>query len=99
MCFPQECLQPSAEVLELSENSSDTYSGNTVTLYNDESHTFDEVVMQVMKAIGCSEKDAFNLVYMADRNGSAHVFMGEIGECIIVSSVLQEIGLKTQIEA
>jgi ATP-dependent Clp protease adapter protein ClpS len=100
MCFPKECLQPpSVDVLELIENSSDTFNGNTVVLYNDESHTFDEVTLQIMKAINCSEKEAFQITYMIDRSGSANVYIGEIGECIRVSSILQDIGLKTQIEA
>ena len=76
---------------------SEIINKNNVTLFNDSNHTFDQVTNQLMIAIHCDEKSAFKLAFLIDRNGSAVVFSGSIEECIIVSSILESIGLKTSI--
>lgn len=82
---------------ETEDVATDNDFGNKVILYNDEVHTFEQVTTQVMAAIGCSEQEAFKIAYMVDRAGLAIVYQGEIGECLRVSGVLQEIQLKTEI--
>ena len=71
--------------------------GSKVTLFNDHVHTFEEVTNQIVAAIRCSEKEAFKLAYMVDRNGSAVVFQGDVQKCVDVSSILGNIGLHTEI--
>lgn len=68
-----------------------------VDLYNDEVHTFDEVIFQLIKAISCSRGRAEDLAWTVHRDGIAHVFDGEFEDCLRVSGVLREIGLMTQI--
>lgn len=68
-----------------------------VLLFNDEIHTFDEVVEQIMKAINCSFDHAEALTWEVHTKGKATVYDGEMDECIRVSSVLEEIDLHTQI--
>src|SRR3954470_9756207 len=68
-----------------------------VFLFNDNFHTFDEVINQVCKAIGCSEQRAEEIAWEVHTRGKSMVFDGEIGECLRVSSVLEEIGLHTQV--
>ena len=68
-----------------------------VILFNDTIHTFDEVIEQVCKAIGCSEKKATSVAWEVHVHGQALVFEGEIFECLQVSSVLEEIALHTQV--
>lgn len=75
----------------------DVNTGNNVTLFNDNSHTFNEVTDQLMLAIQCDERTAFRLVFLVDKNGSAIVFSGSIDECVRVSNILELIGLKTSI--
>ncbi len=70
----------------------------TVILFNDDVHTFDEVINQLMKAIGCTAAKAEQLTWQVHTNGKAAVFEGSMAECIRVSSVLEEIALHTQIE-
>ncbi len=69
-----------------------------VILYNDEVHTFDEVIFQLVKATGCRANEAEQLAFEVDTRGLASVFEGDMTECLRVSSVLEEIALHTKIE-
>jgi len=69
-----------------------------VILYNDEDHTFDEVIFQIMYATGCSEGEAEDLTGEVHFRGKAVVFEGAMDLCIRVSTKLEEIALHTQIE-
>ena len=69
-----------------------------VILFNDDFHTFDEVIFQLMKATGCSQQEAEGLAFEVDSSGQAYVFEGEMGRCLNVSSILEEIELHTEIE-
>ena len=69
-----------------------------VILFNDDIHTFDEVIAQLIKAIGCSTTRAEALAWEVHTAGKALCYEGSLGECLRVSGVLEEIGLHTQIE-
>jgi len=68
-----------------------------VVLFNDDHHTFDEVIDQVCKATGCSATHAEGIAWEVHTTGKAVVFEGELLECLQVSSVLEEIALHTQV--
>jgi ATP-dependent Clp protease adapter protein ClpS len=68
-----------------------------VILYNDDVHSFDEVINQIIKAIRCNFEDARSLTFEVHVKGKAIVFIGELAKCLKVSSILEEIGLHTQI--
>jgi ATP-dependent Clp protease adaptor protein ClpS len=69
-----------------------------VILYNDEEHTFEEVINQIVRAVGCSLAEAEAMTAEVHLYGKAMVFQGAMAECFRVSSVLEEIALHTQIE-
>ena len=69
-----------------------------VILFNDEIHTFEEVIGQIIKATGCDQAKAEALTWEVHTRGKAMVFNGEITKCVQVSHVLEEIELMTQIE-
>ena len=69
-----------------------------VILFNDDVHTFEEVITQLMKALRCIEQKAEALAMEVHNNGKAAVYTGEILRCMEVSHVLEEIKLMTQIE-
>ncbi len=69
-----------------------------VILFNDEIHTFDEVIGQIIKAIRCGTDRAMALTWEVHNRGKAVIYEGDMPECIRVSEVLEEIGLHTQIE-
>jgi ATP-dependent Clp protease adaptor protein ClpS len=69
-----------------------------VILFNDEVHSFDEVIGQIIKATGCDQTKAESLTWEVHNSGKAMVFEGQMTECLRVSHVLEEIALMTQIE-
>lgn len=69
-----------------------------VVLFNDNVHTFDEVIAQIVKALRCDSAKAESIAWEAHSRGKALVFSGEVEECLKVNSVLEEIALHTHIE-
>lgn len=69
-----------------------------VVLFNDEVHSFDEVINQIIKATGCDTPRAEALTWEVHSQGKAIVYEGEVTRCVQVSGVLEEIELTTQIE-
>lgn len=88
---PNEIIQPEIE--------EETIVGlpYKVVLYNDDVHSFDEVITQLMKAIKCSFEEARLFAFETHVKGKAIVFSGGISGCLKVSSILEEIALHTQI--
>ena len=68
-----------------------------VFLYNDNYHTFPEVIAQVRKAVGCTKNEGAAVAWEVHTHGQALVFEGEMMGCLRVSSVLEEISLLTQV--
>jgi ATP-dependent Clp protease adaptor protein ClpS len=68
-----------------------------VVLYNDDWHTFDEVILQIIKAVNCSFDEARNKAFEVHVKGKAMIFNGRFKDCLRVSSVLEEVALHTQI--
>jgi len=86
------------EIFEEIITSDDVINSCKVILFNDDWHTFDEVIAQLMKATGISYQKAEALTLEVHEKGKACVYDGELSECLRVSSILEEIALYTQIE-
>jgi ATP-dependent Clp protease adaptor protein ClpS len=86
--------------LEIEQHDQDvqTHEPAKVVLYNDEVHTFDEVITQIIKATRCSREKAESLTWEVHNTGRAIVYSGDMIRCVEVSSILEEIQLMTQIE-
>ena len=69
-----------------------------VILYNDQIHSFEEVILQLIKATGCSTQDAERIAWQAHMMGKTVAFEGTFDECFRVNGVLCEIQLVTEIE-
>jgi len=67
-------------------------------LFNDEVHTFEEVIDQIIKATGCDLPTAERLTMEVHHTGKAIVYTGELVKCLQVTSILEEIELMTQVE-
>lgn len=87
---------PKAETEEAVEEK--VYTPWKVVLYDDDIHTFDEVITQIQKATGCSLSKAEELTWKVHNEGKAIVFEGEFEQCLMVDSVLKEIQLVTEIK-
>lgn len=69
-----------------------------VIVFNDEIHTFEEVITQIIKATGCSHSRAEELTLQVHHTGKAGVYDGEFEDCLRVQGVLREIQLVTEIQ-
>lgn len=69
-----------------------------VILFNDEIHTFDEVIMQLIKATGCTTSKAEKIAWTVHTEGKATAYEGGFEDCFRVQGVLREIQLVTEIE-
>lgn len=86
---------PKIEIL--TDEASDIGVLSRVVLFNDDWHTFDEVINQLIAATKCSYDKARGFAFEVHVKGKAIVFNGPLSECLRVSSVLEEIALNTQI--
>ena len=68
-----------------------------VILFNDDWHSFEEVISQIIKAIGCTFEQARDYTFEVHVKGKSIIFNGPMSKCLKVSSVLEEIALFTQI--
>ncbi len=70
----------------------------SVIVFDDDIHTFEEVILQLMKAIGCSPETGYQHALTIHTEGKDCVFQGDFFECFRVQGVLKEIALVTEIE-
>jgi ATP-dependent Clp protease adaptor protein ClpS len=89
---------PETQTIQQEETEERVDTPWRVILFNDEIHTFDEVILQVMKATGCGEEQAARHAWTVHTRGKDCVFEGPFDECFRVQGVLREIQLVTQIE-
>ncbi len=89
---------PDIDVLEQTEEDESIDTPWRLILYDDDVHTFDEVINQLVKALGCSKPKAEELTHKVHFEGKATVFEGSFEECLKINSVLQEIQLITEIK-
>lgn len=94
-------LSTKKEDLPVTELEEETSTGvdlpSKVILYNDDWHSFDEVIAQLIKAIKCDFETAKAYAFEVHEKGKAVVFHGPLPECLKVSSILEEIALHTQV--
>ena len=90
-----EQILPKPEITEVEDIGTGLES--RVILFNDEWHTFEEVIVQIIKATNCSFENARKKTFEVHVKGKAIIFSGKLTDCIKVSSVLEEIALHTQV--
>jgi len=90
----------STSVIDQVEEEKETERGLPwcVILYNDDVHTFDEVILQVQKATGVSLRTAFEITLEAHTMGRAVCFKGSLKDCERVAGILRQIQLHVEIE-
>jgi ATP-dependent Clp protease adaptor protein ClpS len=88
----------SPQISNLEEEETSIGLGSRVILFNDDWHTFDDVIDQLMKATNCSFTEARDKTFEVHIKGKAVVYTGEMADCLKVSGILEEILLHTQIE-
>ncbi|MFO7526462.1 MAG: ATP-dependent Clp protease adaptor ClpS [Ignavibacteriaceae bacterium] len=86
---------PQPEIIE--DEQTDITQSSRVVLYNDNWHTFDEVITQLIKAVKCTYEQARGFAFEVHVKGKAIVYSGSLKNCLKVTSILEEIALHTQI--
>lgn len=87
------------EVIEKTiDTGIDTVGKARVILFNDDYHSFEEVINQLIRAVNCSTKQAENFAWEVHTKGKSEVYKGEMDDALEVSAVLGEIDLKTEIQ-
>ena len=69
-----------------------------VVLYNDDYHTFDEVIVQLQKATGCSLEVAETIAFEVHESGQSIAYTGDYEECEKVANILEEIELLVDVQ-
>ncbi|ASQ91528.1 Clp protease ClpS [Prosthecochloris sp. GSB1] len=80
------------------ETLTDILDAYRVILFNDDVHTFDEVIFQIIKAIQCSRTKAEKHTWEVHTRGRSLIYAGTLSACLKVSSILEEIDLRTEIQ-
>ena len=93
----KERQKSTPEIDVLTEETVSTGLESKVVLYNDDWHTFDEVINQLIKAVHCSFEKARAHAFEVHIKGKSIVFVGQLKECLKVSGILEEIALTTEI--
>jgi ATP-dependent Clp protease adaptor protein ClpS len=80
------------------EDATDTHLGGpwVVILYNDDYHSFDQVILQLQKATGCDLNTAVAITAEAHNSGRAIAYTGTQEECERVAGVLRQIRLQVE---
>jgi ATP-dependent Clp protease adapter protein ClpS len=68
-----------------------------VIVFNDDVHTFDEVIFQIQKATGAALQAAFEITVEIHTQGKAVCFEGAVDDCDRVATVLREISLSVEV--
>lgn len=69
-----------------------------VILYDDDWHTFDDVILQLIKATGCDEAAAERHAWTVHTQGRAQVYDGSREDCERVAGVLRQIRLQVEVD-
>jgi ATP-dependent Clp protease adaptor protein ClpS len=93
----KEIQKSAPEIDVLTEDTVNTGLESRVVLYNDDWHTFDEVIAQLIKAVHCSFDKARAHAFEVHIKGKSIVFNGQLKDCLRVSGILEEIALTTEI--
>jgi len=82
----------------LEETSTVVIEPWNVILFNDDWHTFEEVIAQLILATSCSAEQAAHIAWDAHSEGEAVCYAGSRERCELVASVLEEIDLGVRLE-
>ena len=69
-----------------------------VTIFNNETNTFEEVIEILILATGCGSEEAYMETWEAHHYGKAHVHFSRRGECEVTAAMIGTIGIRTVVQ-
>jgi ATP-dependent Clp protease adaptor protein ClpS len=69
-----------------------------VILYNDDWHTFDDVIRQLVKSGACTGPEAEVHAWTVHTKGRSQVYLGKRPDCERIARVLREIRLQVEVD-
>jgi ATP-dependent Clp protease adapter protein ClpS len=87
---------PREDLWERLASISETEGPYIVILYNCDCHTFDEVIIQMQKATGCSLEKGEAVAWEVHTQGRAIAYTGSEEDCEKVANILREIRLQVE---
>jgi len=84
-------------VTDITSELYDTQKQSRVILFNCYCHTFEEVVLTIMRAIHCTEDEGYELANEADREGQAIICTGSELYCRSVVGIFRSVGLNAEV--
>ncbi len=69
-----------------------------VVVYNDEVHSFDQVIRWLQESCGHNIDTATGMAFTIDREGRAQVFSGQKNKCNAICQFLRSRGLQVEID-
>lgn len=94
-CMRSLQLESDASLRPLAHIDEDFYC---TVMYNDETHTFEQVIQTLTRIVGCSQKDAIEYVSSIDREGRAVVKCATFNACIHMKQEIEK-NVRTSITA
>ncbi len=86
--------------IERQETADSTTSGGQhwiVTVFNNETNTWDEVVFILMAATGCDAEEAHMETWEVDNLGKSVVHHGSQEECQSAAEIIAQIGIRVEV--
>ena len=74
-------------------------SGWIVTVYDNDSNTYEQVIMILIVATGCSPEEAYIEAWEIDHLGKSVVHHGAKEECEHAASIISTIGIRVEVTA
>jgi ATP-dependent Clp protease adapter protein ClpS len=71
--------------------------GWNVTVYDNDYNTYEEVMMILMAATGCSAQEAYIEAWEVDHLGKSVVHVSSQDDCRIAASIISEIGIQVEV--
>ena len=93
--MPKTAL-PEHEIIGDIDVTADSQGPWVVILYNCDCHSFDEVILQLQKATGCSLEKALEISLEAHQRGRAIAYTGSAEDCERAAAVLRSIRLQVE---
>lgn len=91
-------IESDASLVCLENNGDESDNIFCAILYNDETHTFEQVIQTLTRTAGCHHKDAIEYVSSIDSEGRAVVKCSSFNTCVKLKAEIEKQGLRSTLQ-